>query len=272
MEIPARDSATFTYRLSGLSPELWSPETPHLYKLRIRLVRQGPTGTEETDDERSVFIGFRTFEVRAGRFFLNGNPYWLRGANHPPCGIAPNDTLLANRFMQLMHDGNQMATRSHGCPFTETWMDAADRQGVAVSYEGTWPWLMITGSPDDRLVSIWRNEFLGLVKRFRNHPSLFVWTVNNEMSFTMFHHESAQDQRLKNWTVISDVIKEIRRLHPGAPISGDSGYNRLPGDYEAILRPHGIDDGDTDDRHVYFNWYNNDFFQIFNGEFDKQIY
>lgn len=272
IEIPARDSSTFTYRLAGLAPALWTPETPHLYRLDVRLMKDGAAGAEELDDERSVVIGFRTFEVRGSRFTLNGHPYWLRGANHPPCGIAPNDTLLANRFMQLMHDGNQMATRSHGCPFTETWMVAADRQGVAVSYEGTWPWLMITGAPDDRLVSVWRDEFLGLVKRFRNHPSLFLWTVNNEMSFTMFHHEGDRDQRLKNWTVISDVIKEIRRLHPGAPVSGDSGYNRLPGDYDTVLRPHGIDDGDTDDRHVYFNWYNNDFFQIFNGEFGKRIY
>ena len=43
------------------------------------------------------------------------------------------------------------------------------------------------------------------------------------MSFTMFHHESAREQRLKNWTVISDVIKEIRRLHPGFPSAAIPG-------------------------------------------------
>jgi beta-galactosidase len=201
-----------------------------------------------------------------------GHPYWLRGANHPPCGIAPNDTLLANQFLKLMHDGNQMATRSHASPFTQTWMDAADRQGVAVSFEGTWPWFLIKNIPDKELINIWRDEFLKLVKRYRNHPSLFVWTVNNEMSFTMFYHGLSEEQRLENWTIISDVIKEIRKLHPGIPISGDSGYNRVPEDYEQHLKPNGIDDGDTDDRHVYFNWYNRDFFQIYNGEFGKRIY
>jgi beta-galactosidase len=267
IDIPASDSATFTYPLTRLSPDLWTPETPNLYMLRVALVDGA-----KIEDEQCLNIGFRTFEVRGNRFYLNGIPYWLRGANHPPCGIAPNDTALANTFLKLMHDGNQMATRSHACPFTETWMDAADRQGVAVSFEGTWPWFLIKGMPDRDLVAIWKTEFLKLVRRYRNHPSLFLWTINNEMSFTMFNHDISQGQRLANWTIISDVIKEIRRLHPGVPICGDSGYDRVQEDYDLVLKPHNIDDGDTDDRHVYFNWYNEDFFQIYYGEFGKRIY
>lgn len=272
ISIPPGDTAVFTYRLPVLSPERWSPEMPNLYRLSVRLIGGEDPVTASVEDEQHLTIGFRTFEVRGDRFYLNGHPYWLRGANHPPCGIAPNDTALADRFLRLMHDGNEMVTRTHGCPFTQTWMDAADRQGVGVSYEGTWPWLMIRGTPDSALVSVWREEFLRLVKRYRNHPSLLLWTINNEMSFTMFHHEGPAEERLANWTVISDVIKEIRTLHPGAVICGDSGYNRVAEDHAQVLLPHGIDDGDTDDRHVYFNWYNNDFFQIFNGEFDKRIY
>lgn len=45
-------------------------------------------------------------------------------------------------------------------------MTAADRNGIGVSFEGTWSWLMIhsTPIPDQRLIEIWRNEFLGLLK------------------------------------------------------------------------------------------------------------
>ncbi len=267
VEIPGNDSATCTYPLRGLSPDLWTPETPNLYRLRIDLM-----DGEKREDEQSLNIGFRTFETRGNRFYLNGIQYWLRGANHPPCGMAPNDTLLANTFLKLMHDGNQMATRSHACPFTQTWMDAADRQGVAVSYEGTWPWFLIKDMPDRELVDIWKTEFLKLVRKYRNHPSLFVWTVNNEMYFTMFNHDIPKAQRLAEWTIISDVIKEIRQLHPGIPINCDSGYDRVQEDYDQVLKPNRIDDGDTDDRHVYFNWYNEDFFQIYDGEFGKRIY
>jgi hypothetical protein len=88
----------------------------------------------------------------------------------------------------------------------------------------------------------------------------------------MFYHNDPPEVRLKKWGILSDVIKEIRRLSPNTAISGDSGYSRLLADYKNNLEPNNIDDGDIDDRHVYFNWYNRDFFQIFDGEWAKRIY
>jgi hypothetical protein len=63
-------------------------------------------------------------------------------------------------------------------------MDAADENGIGISFEGTWPWLMINASmPDEKLITMWADEFMGLLKKYRNHPSLLFWTVNNEMKF-----------------------------------------------------------------------------------------
>ena len=253
--------------LERLSPDLWTPETPNLYTWKTKLYI-GKTLV----DIKNVTIGFRTFVAKGNQFLLNGIPYWIRGANHPPAGIAPNDSLLANQFMKLMHDGNQMFTRSHGCPFTEAWMQAADKQGVGVSFEGSWPWLMIGNIPSDELLQLWKEETLALVRKYRNHPSLLIWTMNNEMYFTMFYHNDPPEIRIKKWKIISDIIKEIRTLLPNTPISADSGYSRVEEDYTQNLEPNQIDDGDIDDRHIYFNWYNTDFFQIKNGEWDKRIY
>lgn len=257
----------FNYETAELSPKLWSPEKPNLYKLATYIYRQ-----DELIDEVETTIGFRTVGKTGNQFSLNGNPYWLRGANHPPCGIAPNDPSLANTFFKLMHDGNEMITRSHGCPFTEAWMNAADKQGVGVSYEGSWPWLMISNIPSEELLQIWKEEMLALVKKYRNHPSLFIWTINNEMYFTMFYHNDPPELRLKKWKIISELIREIRKLSPNTLVSADSGYGRIKADYDKNLKPHDIDDGDIDDRHVYFNWYNRDFFQVYNGEWAKRIY
>ncbi len=250
-----------------IRPKLWSPENPNMYTLITSVYKQ-----DELVDITSTNIGFRTFETKGDKFYLNGNPYWLRGANHPPCGIAPNDKKLANKFFKLMHDGNQMVTRSHGCPFTETWMDAADQQGVGVSYEGSWPWLMISTIPSQELLDVWKDEMLSLVRKYRNHPSLLIWTINNEMYFTMFYHNDSPEVRQKKWEIISELIKEIRKLSPNTSISSDSGYGRVLADYEKNLKPNDIDDGDIDDRHVYFNWYNRDFFQVIDGEWAKRIY
>ena len=265
--IEAGQTSKLFYETGTIKPKLWSPENPNLYTLRTSLYKNN-----QLLDETTTNIGFRTIETRGNKFYLNGKPYWLRGANHPPCGIAPNDKKLADKFMGLMHDGNQMITRSHGSPFTKVWMDAADEQGVGVSYEGSWPWLMISDIPSQELLDIWKQEMLSLVKKYRNHPSLFLWTMNNEMYFTMFYHNDPPEIRLKKWKILSDVIKEVRILSPGIPVSADSGYDRLPGDYEQNLEPNDIDDGDVDDRHIYFNWYNRDFFQIVDGEWAKRIY
>ncbi len=250
-----------------IEPKLWTPEQPNMYNLITSVYKNG-----KLIDVITTNIGFRTFETIGNKFYLNGKPYWLRGANHPPIGIAPNDIKLANTFFKLMHDGNQMMTRSHGCPFTTVWMDAADTQGVGVSYEGSWPWLMIGDIPSQELLDIWKEEMLSLVKKYRNHPSLLIWTINNEMYFTTFYKNDPPAVRLKKWEIISEVIQAIRKLSPNTAISSDSGYGRLLADYKKNLEPNDIDDGDIDDRHVYFNWYNRDFFQVINGEWAKRIY
>ncbi|MCE7993660.1 MAG: hypothetical protein HEP71_16870 [Roseivirga sp.] len=267
LKINPQDTISGSISLGNLNPKTWSPETPHLYTLTTDVFVDG-----RLEDQQQIDIGFRTFTSQGNKFYLNEKPYWLRGANHPPAGIAPNDAELANTFFKLMQEGNQAITRSHGSPFTETWMKAADEQGVAVSFEGTWPWLMIGDIPSDELLKIWKDEMLNLVRKYRNHPSLFLWTINNEMYFTMFYHNDPPEVRLRKWEILSEVIKEIRKLTPDVPISADSGYSRVEGDYTKNLFPAGIDDGDIDDRHVYFNWYNRDFFQVYDGEWDERIY
>jgi len=250
-----------------INPKVWSPDTPNMYKLTTTVLKSG-----KIIDRQTIQIGFRTFEVKDGKFYLNGNPYWLGGANHPPSGIAPNDVALANKFYGFMHENNQLVTRSHGSPFTTVWMNASDKQGVGISYEGPFPWFMIGEIPSDELIEVWKEETLALVKKYRNHPSLLIWTINNEMYFTMFYHNDPKEVRLKKWKIVSDVIKEIRKLSPNTAISADSGYGRVQEDYDKNLKPHGIDDGDIDDRHIYTNWYNRDFYQMYDGEWAKRMY
>ena len=267
VEAKANGESIIVIGQKDLQPQLWAPHQPNLYVCETTLLKNG-----KAVDQHTMDIGFRTFEQKEGQFYLNGNPYWLGGANHPPCGIRPNDKALANKFYGFMNANNQLVTRSHGCPFTTAWMEASDKQGVGVSYEGPFPWFMIGKMPSPELIQIWRDETLALVKKYRNHPSLLIWTINNEMYFTMFYHNDPPEVRLAKWQILSDLIKEVRRLSPNTLISADSGYSRVEGDYQNNLAPHNIDDGDIDDRHIYTNWYNRDFFQMYNGEWAKRIY
>ena len=263
-ELKAGEERKITFTISDLKPKLWTPNHPNLYDFKFKLV----SGKTEIDS-KAVTSGFRTFEVKNGFFFLNGNQYWLRGANHTPFALAPNDRNLADTFYQLMKTANMDVTRTHTVPYNELWMDASDENGIGISYEGTWPWLMIKNSmPEPKLLQLWSDEFIGLLKKYRNHPSILIWTVNNEMKF--YDNPGDLEPTKAKMKVISDVVKRMREIDPTRPISFDSNYVRNEQKFgKEYFKT--IDDGDIDDDHKYINWYNNSIFQYFKGEFQKKV-
>lgn len=262
VSLNAGEEKTFTCSVKDLKPRLWSPEHPNLYDFSFRLI----SGKKEIDDT-TICSGFRTFQSKDGYLWLNGHRYWLHGANHTPFALAPNDKELADTFYKIMKAGHIDVTRTHTTPYNELWMDAADRNGIGISFEGTWPWLMINSSmPDKKLIDLWADEFLSLLKKYRNHPSLLMWTVNNEMKF--YDNEPDFEKAKLKMKIISDVVKKMRIIDPTRPICFDSNYKRNVRKFgEDFFKD--IDDGDIDDIHTYPNWYNYSVFNHFKGEFQK---
>jgi beta-galactosidase len=264
LELKPDEKKTFTYTVSKLKPRLWSPEHPNLYDFKFSLL----TDNNQEIDSKTIRSGFRTFQSIGDYLYLNGKRYWLRGANHTPQPLAPNDTLLADKFSKLMKAGNVMVTRTHTVPATETWMDAYDANGIGVSYEGSWPWLFLESSmPQQKVIDLWKNEFYDLLKKYRNHPSLLLWTVNNEMKFYDNDPDSARTKvKMK---IISDVVKQMRVIDPTRPVVFDSNYKRNVKKFGADYFKN-IDDGDIDDSHAYLNWYDYSIFDYFKGEWQQK--
>ncbi len=264
LQLQPGEEKTFTYSITNLQPRLWSPEHPNLYDFGFTLL----TGNNIEIDSKTIRSGFRTFKSVGDYLYLNGKRYWLRGGNQTPLPLAPNDTALADRFTKLMKAGNIMVTRTHTVPGTETWMNAFDANGIGVSYEGSWPWLFLESSmPTPDLISLWKNEFYDLLKKYRNHPSLLIWTVNNEMKF----YDNDPDAVRTNikMHIISDVVKHMRVIDPTRPIVFDSNYKRNVKKFGADYF-NTIDDGDIDDIHAYYNWYDYSIFEFFKGEFQQK--
>jgi beta-galactosidase len=242
--VPIEKSATL--RISNVQPALWTPADPRLYRMEVRL--ETPDGRLLDRIERHV--GFRTFEARGNQLYLNGHRYWLRGANQLPYGKNPWDPRLARRLIQSMHDNNLRVTRTHATPWNEAWLDAADEIGLGVSIEGIRPWALagLIGMPPKPIAESWLAENADVVRRIRNHPSVLIWTVGNEMLL--------RDARnLDKWKLLSDVVKQTRQLDPYRPVVASSEYTRDPEVYARDLAPNGIDDGDLDDIHRYRGWY-----------------
>ncbi len=83
-------------------------------------------------------------------------------------------------------------------------------------------------------------ENADVIKRCRNHPSVLIWTVGNEMNLK-------DAKQLDKWKLLSGVVKQTRQLDPTRPVICSSSYYRDPEFYEKSMKPAGIDDGDIDD-------------------------
>jgi beta-galactosidase/beta-glucuronidase len=218
---------------TGIKPKLWTPANPNLYRLEV--TAEKPDGT--ILDKWTHNVGFRTFRIEGNQLLLNGKPYWLRGANQLPYGKNPWDPSLARKLIQFMHDGNINSTRTHATPWNEPWLNAADEIGLAVSIEGIRPWAFAgrteagkTVMPPPEIFQHWLMENEDVIKRCRNHPSVVMFTVGNEMLLR-------DSKNLEKWKLLSEVTKQTRKLAPGYPIAVSSDYVREPEFYERPSSP-----------------------------------
>ncbi|HEY0462364.1 MAG TPA: glycoside hydrolase family 2 TIM barrel-domain containing protein [Pyrinomonadaceae bacterium] len=232
--------------VANLNPKLWTPAEPNLYRLGVTL-----TGADgKVLDRFTQKVGFRTFEARGNQLYLNGKPYWLRGTNQLPYGKNPWDARLARKLIQYLHDNNQRITRTHATPWNEAWLDAADEIGLGVSIEGIRPWAFVgkIGATPPALFEHWLAENADVVRRIRNHPSVLIWTIGNEMLLR-------DNENVEKWKQLSAVVKQTRALDPTRPTVVSSSYVRENELYNKIIKPNNIDDGDADDIHSYRGWY-----------------
>jgi len=232
--------------VKNVKPKLWTPAEPNLYRLEVTL----EDASGKILDSWKQNVGFRTFVAKENKLYLNDKLYWLRGVNHLPYGKNPWDANLARTLIRLMHDNNQRVTRTHATPWNEAWLDAADEIGLGISVEGIRPWAFVgkIGATPKDLFEHWLMENADVVRRIRNHPSVFIWTIGNEMLLR-------DNENPEKWKQLSDVVKQTRELDPTRPTIVSSSYQREPELYGKVIEPNKFDDGDIDAIHSYKGWY-----------------
>ncbi|MDB5231079.1 MAG: glycoside hydrolase family 2, partial [Chitinophagaceae bacterium] len=220
LQLSPGQTTTFSIDKKGLKPELWSPDIPNLYVMDVRWTSAKGKLIHKWKEQ----VGYRTMTTKGEQVYLNGKPYWSRGANMPPYGYKPNDEKTAKGFLQLMHDGNTVVTRSHGNPWNNMWFTAADEIGIGVSCE-TSTWVLLSKDmPSGGNIAAWKNEVLEIVKQYRNHPSILFYVVSNEGL-------PAEDpQNPPRLAIYKDVISNIRNLDTKRLIfqtSGNTDYKYI---------------------------------------------
>jgi beta-galactosidase len=151
------------------APVLWSPETPHLYKL-VTTVRSGGKFVDRVETEFGIRIF--AFDPEKG-FFLNGKRYVIKGTadhqDHAGVGVALPDALQYFRVRKLKEMGSNAIRTAHNEP-TEELLEACDRLGMLVLDESR------TFASDAQDLALLEHQ----VRRDRNHASVFLWSIGNE--------------------------------------------------------------------------------------------
>jgi len=175
---PRGSEAAFTARM-GRTASLWSPDTPHLYTLRLRCA----------DDALDTRFGLREFTIRGGRFLLNGEPIRLKGllqqGVYPRTLAFPETLAEARRELMLLKRNGFNFLRSHLRAPEPSYLDLADELGILVEAEPPIGWIINSPKTEERC----RRAIDAMIVRDRNHPSIVFWCLLNEayhfLGFTM---------------------------------------------------------------------------------------
>jgi beta-galactosidase len=213
--------AEVSQTLSLSAPMLWSDDRPYVYKV-ISQLEQGGTVL----DRYETPLGVRTFrfDVEKG-FFLNGKPVKIRGTcNHHDLGslgTAVNTRALERQLQLLKGMGVNGLRTSHNPPAPEL-LELADRMGFIVMDEAFDMWKIEKTKYDYHLDwDEWHKRDLeDMVLRDRNHPSVFIWSIGNEVV------EQWNNNPLGG-TISRELVGIVRNLDRTRPItSACNGVSR----------------------------------------------
>ena len=175
--------------VSKISP--WSPDVPNLYRVHIALSR----GDNVLDSTTESF-GFRSIETRDGKFYLNGEALYLRGAldqDYYPEGICtpPSLAFLEDQLLKAKALGLNLL-RCHIKVPDPRYYEVADRLGMLI-----WTEIPNVATFTENSARRMRETMQGILRRDSNHPSIIIWTIINEDWGTRVIEDASHRQWLK---------------------------------------------------------------------------
>jgi beta-galactosidase len=231
--IPKGEEQTYEQTMVVKRPLLWSLEDRNLYKLVTEVSAQG-----QIVDRYETPFGIRTveFDAQTG-FFLNGKSVKVKGTcnhqDHAGLGAALPDAVQYYRVRKLQEMGCNAIRTSHNPPTPEL-LNACDELGMLVFDETR----MMSSNPEGLA------QFADLVRRDRNHPSVFMWSMGNEEAQanteTGLHILTAMKAVATAYDGSRPVsIAPIRAIGVGGLVECDvMGYNYMDPAAEAYHKAH----------------------------------
>lgn len=248
--IPAGGTATFTGRLTVRRPRLWWPGRPYLYRTRIVSAAADARARPGTRAARlthaggyTVLTGIRTIKVDGrGRLLVNGRVARLRGASlhEDQIGLGgATDVSYRRRTMALLRELGANVIRAH-YPLHPQLLEMADRAGILV-----WSEIPAYQFDETRLGNAGLREAMkqmltSEIDDLRNHPSIFTWSIANELSPAVGPNQAAYIREAAATARAEDPTRPV-----GLAVAGTTTVGCQPG--YGPLDIIGLND--------YFGWY-----------------
>ena len=196
------------------NPALWTPETPNLYNATVS-IKKG----EQTIDKTENTFGIRSIELSAENgFLLNGQKVLLNGGcvhhDNGCLGAAAFDR-AEERKVELLKEAGFNAVRTAHNILSEAFLEACDRLGLLVideAFDG-WREMKNTFTPIEHDYSTlfdkwWKTDVQVMVKRDKNHPSIIMWSIGNEII------ERTKPEAVETAKKLAAAVKEIDSTRP----------------------------------------------------------
>jgi len=182
LELPANSEKEIEQAVQVSKPLLWTPENPHLYQAQVQIFK----GKEIVDDTKTNF-GIRSIKFTTENGFqLNGKSIKLNGGcvhhDNGCLGAAAFDRAEERRIELLKSAGFNAIRTSHNPP-SEAFLEACDRLGMLVIDESFDGWKEKKNDFDYAIYfdAWWQRDVEAMVQRDRNHPSIIMWSIGNEI-------------------------------------------------------------------------------------------
>lgn len=191
------------------NPKLWSPDTPHLYRVVCEIV-DAKTGT--TLDESVNALGFRwfRFDVDEG-FFLNGKPLKLIGTNRHQdfkgIGNALPDHIHVEDIIRMKAMGSNFLRIAH-YPQDPAILEMCDRLGIITTIETP---IVDTVTESEAFAKNCMSAQLEMIRQNYNHPSLVIWAYMNEVLLRP-HYKNNKERYKKYTDFIAALAQDLEDL------------------------------------------------------------
>lgn len=175
--VSAGGQTSITANLNVQHPQLWHPQHPNLYTLKVEVIENG-----KTVDAGQSRIGIRKFEVKNDKFLVNGGPLLLVGTNrhqeYPYIGNALSDNAQYRDAMKIKQAGFNIVRLSH-YPQSSAFMEACDELGL-LTIDAIPGWQFVG---NDTFMEHSYQDARELIRRDRNHACVAMWELSlNESS------------------------------------------------------------------------------------------